>query len=476
MQNTVKVRGLDASVWQGNINWEQVADSGISFAMLRASYGMETDRNFETNIRGAQRAGIDCGAYHYSKADNEEEAVAEADFFLNTIKGYQLPYPVALDIESITKSQENEANVTRVVRAFCERVQEAGYYVSVYCDLYWIDNLISAEIFNDFDLWLAEWTSNPTYGRGFGMWQYTGDGKIMGINSNVDLDFAYKDYPAIIKENGLNGFGEEEDQSHFLYIVKRGDTLWNLAQRFGTTYEEIAELNNIRAPYILDVGDVLKIPQENAQPASASVIPTVADNDLDFIDYTVRDGDSLWEIGRKFDVDYMAIARANGIEDLAQLSVGQVLRIPVDIDEINDDDNNEYTVYTVKSGDTIWKIAAAYGIDYRDLAEFNRLRSPDDLKVGQRIRIPLENDRFEVGDKVRILPDAEYYYAGRKIPDWVKNDYTYYITATEYNSMPVILGGKPSVLLGRRRNNMTGEVEDSVNIWANTDILQKADD
>ena len=83
----MSVNGIDVSKWQGSINWDKVKNSGIKFAMVRASYGKsQKDRYFDENVANAQKAGLDTGAYHYCMALSEEEAVKEADFFISIIK------------------------------------------------------------------------------------------------------------------------------------------------------------------------------------------------------------------------------------------------------------------------------------------------------------------------------------------------------------------------------------------------------
>ena len=415
MDLTVRARGMDVSVWQGNIDWQRVADSGIKFAIIRATFGNVVDNRFRENVEGAQRAGIGCGAYHYSTARSVTEARQEAQFFLQTIDGYKFAYPVAVDVESITQSELGEQEVTEIIDTFCSTVEDAGYYVAVYCDLFWIDKLIESFIFEKYDLWLAEWTSTPTYSGTIGLWQYTGDGAVDGVGSNVDLDIAYKDYPSIIRANGLNGFlpEEETESDYFVYTVKSGDTLWTIAQRFGTSYDEIARLNNLSSPYLLQIGQTLKIPS--------------SDNyDDDAVRYTVQSGDSLWEIGKRFSVDYRILARVNRIANPEDLAVGQIILIP------------------------------------KDSTPSMPSETPNQTQ-------------FKTGEHVAIKPSATEYYAGRRIPDWVKNDYTYYITATAYNGQPVMLGGKRSVLLGKRQNNLTGLVEPGINTWVNEDILQRVE-
>ena len=119
-----------------------------------------------------------------------------------------------------------------------------------YCNLNWLNNyLYKDELIHKYDLWLAQWNiANPS--ENCGIWQYSSIGSIDGINGNVDLDIAYKDYPTIMKAKGLNE-----------YTVKKGDTLWDLAKKYlgnGTKYKEIKSLNGLNSDTIY-VGQTLKI-------------------------------------------------------------------------------------------------------------------------------------------------------------------------------------------------------------------------
>ncbi|MBQ6570218.1 MAG: LysM peptidoglycan-binding domain-containing protein, partial [Clostridia bacterium] len=140
-----------------------------------------------------------------------------------------------------------------------------------------------------------------------------------------------------------------------------------------------------------------------------------------------------------------------------------------------------FTCYKVKSGDSLWSIGQKFGVSWRKIAVINKIANPSNLQPGTVLSIPTDGNlapsqqvnTLDVGDHVRIKSDAMYYYAGRRIPDWVKTDYTYYVAAVLYNGKPVYLGDKRSVLLGKRQNNMTGVIEPGFNTWVNEDILEK---
>lgn len=203
------VKGIDVSKHQGTIEWEKVKQSGVDFAMLRAGYGRyenQKDETFEINYNKAKQAGIKVGTYHYCYAKTIEDAKTEANTFLKWIESKTFEYPVALDIEEDYQSEKGKQFVSDVIRAFCEIVEKAGYYVCVYANKYWFDNFIDDDCKNKYDVWVAQWSDNNTYNGNYGMWQYTSDGVIEGISGRVDMNYSYKDYYDIMTSNNLNGF------------------------------------------------------------------------------------------------------------------------------------------------------------------------------------------------------------------------------------------------------------------------------
>lgn len=221
-------KGIDVSTWQGDINWNKVKADGIEFAMLRSSFGKEnpdkqTDNKFWQNYNNAKAAGVPIGAYHYSYATTVEDAKKEADFFLSIVKGCQFEYPVAFDIEDPSQMYLGKDRITDIIMAFCERVQAAGYYVSLYTNLDWISNRIDMSRAKAFDIWLAQWNDKPTYSGSFGMWQYTSSGSVSGISGNVDMNIAYYDYPSIIKAAGLNGFTADKPEEKKTVTISMDD-------------------------------------------------------------------------------------------------------------------------------------------------------------------------------------------------------------------------------------------------------------
>lgn len=314
-------KGIDVSTWQEDINWNDVESDNVDFAMIRATYGTNgVDDFFAKNMSKVAETSINPGAYHYSYAKSVNEAMSEAEHFIDIIKPYDFSYPVALDIEDSSLIYLGKNVLTDIARTFCRIVENAGYYVCIYSNLNWFDNYLDMDILSDFDIWLAQWNSSPTYSGNFGIWQYSSSGSVSGISGDVDMNISYRDYPSIISESGLNkgnGSFDPSGKRPVYYTVVSGDTLWGIAERFlgsGYKYHEIVVLNGLTSDMIYP-GQVLKIPSADGVSSKT---------------YTVASGDTLWGIAEKFlgsGSKYGLIMTLNGLTSDV-IYPGQVLKIP----------------------------------------------------------------------------------------------------------------------------------------------------
>ena len=195
--------GVDVSMWNGSIQWSEVASSGISFAIIRCGYrGSSTgalvkDSAVGTNVTGAKNAGLKVGLYFFSQAINEAEAVEEASMAVQIARSYGISMPIFLDVESsggrgdaISVSQR-----TANIAAFCKTVQNAGFSAGVYANTNWFSEKINVGSLTSYHIWLAQYAEAPTYsGSRYDIWQYSATGRINGISGNVDLDISYRTY------------------------------------------------------------------------------------------------------------------------------------------------------------------------------------------------------------------------------------------------------------------------------------------
>ncbi len=190
--------GIDVSHHQGEIDWEKVKAAGIDFAIIRCGWGMDDpgqdDRYFERNVKECERLDIPYGVYLYSYADSTYRAGREADHVLKMIEGHNLSYPVFYDMEdnsvlgNRTKA-ENVALMASVATAFCEKIEAAGYPAGVYANTNWWNNYLTDSCFDQWHRWVAQYNVECTYKGKYGIWQYTSDGRVNGIDGRVDMNF-----------------------------------------------------------------------------------------------------------------------------------------------------------------------------------------------------------------------------------------------------------------------------------------------
>ncbi len=206
------IKGIDVSSWQGVIDWKKVADAGVKFAIIRSSSYDNVDKMFDYNITEAKKAGIYVGVYHYCYALSEEEAREEARFFLETIKPYEIDFPVMFDFEDNSQVPLGRDKLTRIAQVFLGEIKDAGYYPMIYSYKNWLNNNLDMDKLREYEVAVAEWNvPKSTYEGKYGVWQYSCTGLVSGINGDVDLDICYKDYAKIIREGGWNHLPKESE-------------------------------------------------------------------------------------------------------------------------------------------------------------------------------------------------------------------------------------------------------------------------
>lgn len=195
------VLGIDVSKWNGIIDWEKVAKSGVKFAIIRCGYrGSKTgalveDPYFRENLQGAKDAGIKVGVYFFTQALNEREAVEEASCVLTLLGDTKLDYPIYIDTESASGGRADKLDVisrTTVVDTFCKTIEKNGQVAGIYASRNWFYNKLNDQELKGHRRWLAEYRETPLYTGNYQMWQYTSSGSIDGINGRVDLDLSFQ--------------------------------------------------------------------------------------------------------------------------------------------------------------------------------------------------------------------------------------------------------------------------------------------
>lgn len=272
---------------------------------------------------------------------NNSKVVALSNMLGNTGSGAEIIYALR--------------NNSNLASAIAENLDDAGLTVSKYYQRR-SENDTSKDYYNiQKDTGLIE-TIIVNYGN------------INNINEATNIKNEWEDYAeAVVKSlaNYTNVPYYKEGESQEIYTVKKGDSLWKIANKYNTTVEKLKSVNNLKTN-TLSVGQKLVIP-------SISVSPEVSDT------YIVQKGDSLWSIANKFNMTVSELKNLNNLTNNL-LSIGQVLKI-------KDSSNNGKTTYTVQKGDSLWVIANKYGITTEELKSYNNLTS-NLLSIGQVLKIP----------------------------------------------------------------------------------------
>ena len=314
----MSIKGIDISNHNGNIDFTKVKKAGINFVMIRSSYGwFNEDSNFRNNVKGCEAVGLPYGLYHYSYARNLNEAKIEVEGLIKLAKTCNPKYPIVIDMEDAdgykSKNGVNNDMCVQICEYVCLELEKAGYYAMIYANLDWLKNKINNTRLDRFDKWVAQWSSQCTYNKQYGIWQYTSNGTVDGINGRVDMNISYKDYPSIIKGTTQPTKPVEQPKTDLIdYKIKSGDTLSKIAAKYGTTVSYLTQINNISNPNVIYAGHTIKVPK-----------PTKATE----ITYVVKAGDTLSGIASKYGTTYQAIAQKNGIANPNLIYPGQVLKI-----------------------------------------------------------------------------------------------------------------------------------------------------
>lgn len=313
-------KGVDLSQFQKGLKIASVKNAGFDFVILRAGFtgygsnrSKQKDPCFEDFYSQAKAAKIPTGVYWYSCANDSASGKAEAEFlYQNCLKGKKFEYPIYIDVEETRWQSKNRKGVTDAIIAFCAVLNSYGYYGGVYSSLDWFANSIDTAKLNNISKWVAAWRSKkPNFSfSNFDIWQNSNTGKISG--HTVDTNISYIDFPAMMKEKGLNGYqnissikpaekkktvaeiakevidgkwGNGDERKAALTVagydyaavqkkvnelisnesfvtthtVKKGETLTGISKKYGTTVNKLKELNNLKNANLIKVGQKLKI-------------------------------------------------------------------------------------------------------------------------------------------------------------------------------------------------------------------------
>lgn len=190
--------GLDISHHQGDVDFEKLKKAGVEFVIIRVGTTKSNDSEyvldskFVQNITQANEVGIPVGIYFYSSSGTREKAEADARWILEQIKDYKIDLPIAFDWEKWNIYNQYHLSffgLTDMAKGYLDVFKEAGYEAMLYSSKNYLERIW---LKTDYPIWLAHYTKKTNYQGDFSYWQLCSNGKVDGINGDVDIDIRYK--------------------------------------------------------------------------------------------------------------------------------------------------------------------------------------------------------------------------------------------------------------------------------------------
>lgn len=274
----------DISTFQPDINYAELAGhfDGVIIRIGYRGYSsagtLVKDNMFDKHIAGIVKNGIPFGFYFFSQAINASEAKEEADFAYQIIKSYKPTYPVYIDIEYSSESnQKGRADKlterTDIALAFCRQMETHGIKSGVYASESWFGTQLDTNKLKGYSIWVAKYgTDNGTAQtkpkiNPYDGWQFTSKYRTSAFSKGIDCSYFYNDFTDKINVD-VNNDGNPSDttpaekpaeQTSITYTVKHGDTLTAIAKQYGTTVEKLIKANSIRDANLICIGQKIKI-------------------------------------------------------------------------------------------------------------------------------------------------------------------------------------------------------------------------
>lgn len=304
--------GIDVSKWQGNIDWVKVKPQ-IDFAILKlGNIGDNNkfwlDEKFERNYTQCRTLNIPIGVYVYCYTNEITNIDDCANAVVNYLKDKKLNLPVYIDMEDKEIAVEGKAKLTQLVITFNTIIEQAGLWAGVYANLNWFNNYLNKdEIKKRYTTWVAHYGVNKDKYKGqFDMLQYSSSGKIDGIAGNVDVNEMYRD---LIKE--MNGSSTKPTPAPALKSVD--DIAHEVINgMWGNGEDRINRLTQAGYNY-----NVIQARVNELLGANKSTVRT----------YTVKKGDTLSGIAKKYNTTVDSLVKKNNIKNRNLIYTGQVLKV-----------------------------------------------------------------------------------------------------------------------------------------------------
>ncbi len=383
--------GIDVSDWQGYIDYSSVKANGIEVVYMKSSQGSNIkDPYFDINYENAKANGLKVGFYHFLTATTTTEAEQQARFFASVIAGKIPDCKLAMDYEVFGGVSVDEIN--NIAEVFLETVKRlTNKEVIIYSDLSNAESTFGRELAQNYPLWIAyygNYNELADISTNWETWQgvqFSDRGIVSGISGSVDRDIYTKEI--FLGETSelpqVDNVSETINTQSIFYTVQTGDTLSEIAKRYGTTVEELESINNIANPNLIFTGQQIRVltnstTNGNETRGTGSIV------------YTVKSGDTLSHIASAYGVTVAHLVEINNIQNPNLIYPGQKIRITesksTTLNEPVKQSSKGYT-YIVRRGDTLSQIAKIYGVSVQYLITKNNIQNPNLIYPGQIIRI-----------------------------------------------------------------------------------------
>jgi murein DD-endopeptidase MepM/ murein hydrolase activator NlpD len=260
---------------------------------------------------------------------------------------------------------------------------------------------------------------------------------ILALNNIKDKDTLYIGQIIKISQDNFPA------ADYTMHVVRKGDTLWSIAQKYNLSVDLIFTTNNIANSELISIGQEMKIPSHKNAIAEANIVnQAVVDKKNNNINnnvsqpenaepivYTVKEGDNLWNISRKYGVSVEVIVDINNFRDKDFLSLGQKLEIPAiggGVSNSNQKQEPTIITYTVVKGDTLWSISQRYDVKMTSIISVNNLKEISRLSIGQKLKLPITNMDIAKAEGYSQEAAAEIIY-------YVKKGESLWSISREYN-------------------------------------------
>lgn len=309
------MKGIDVSHYNTPIDWNKVKGQ-IDFAILKLGNMGDNkkfwlDNSFEHNYSECKRLGIPIGVYVYCYSNQIENARKAGEEVRNYLANKTLELPVYIDMEDNEIKGEGKAKLLEIINAFNIEIEKGGKWAGVYANLDWFNNYLNKDaIKKRYTTWIAHYGANEQKYNGiYDMLQYTSKGRVAGCNGNngnVDMNILYRDLIAEIKGTSKNNTPTKKSNEEIANEVISG--LWgngedrkNRLTNAGYNYNEVQAIVNQKL-------------KGNKNPSKAEY-------------YTVKKGDTLSGIAKKYNTSVAALQKLNNIKNPNLIYTNQKIRI-----------------------------------------------------------------------------------------------------------------------------------------------------